>query len=256
MIKSTLAFLKKVSQDYENLKEIRNMEIIFGEIPESDNIDRDFLNLKKSRLISHYDLVLSWCKVFLKKESFTMYKGEDVAFALLFPMERIFEDYVTYLLKKYLSDFEVKAQDKEHYLLQDNLHPIRPDIVIKNKNENVFVLDVKWKLIDNEEAIKGISISDLYQVFAYGKFYRSNNVCLIYPLSNDGGNENKEYFFQEFKNNEEENILLNVFFVDLSKILKNEEEAINEIIYFLDVKKEEKSEAKAGRIFLIIFKLL
>jgi 5-methylcytosine-specific restriction enzyme subunit McrC len=60
--------------------------------------------------------------------------------------------------------------------------------VYKN-NELIYILDTKWKLIyekqtydnDIEDNKKGISQSDMYQLFAYGKKYQVNKVVLIYP---------------------------------------------------------------------------
>ncbi len=39
-----------------------------------------------------------WAKVFLQKDTFSSFKGEIIAFALLYPMEKLFENYVEYYL--------------------------------------------------------------------------------------------------------------------------------------------------------------
>ena len=41
-----------------------------------------------------------WCRIFLKGKSFTSFAGSDVAYALLFPMETLFESYIACLIKK------------------------------------------------------------------------------------------------------------------------------------------------------------
>ena len=46
-----------------------------------------------------------------------------------------------------------------------------------------IVLDTKWKLINQESKNYDLSQADLYQMYAYGKKYGSDNVYLIYPKS-------------------------------------------------------------------------
>ena len=61
---------------------------------------------------------------FLNNESFTTFSGHSFAKALLFPMEKVFESYIGFHLKKLLSDsaWHVQLQDKGYHLFQGNLH--------------------------------------------------------------------------------------------------------------------------------------
>ena len=47
-----------------------------------------------------YEQVLLWCKTFLFENSFSPYKGNDIAFALLFDMNLLFESFVYSYLKR------------------------------------------------------------------------------------------------------------------------------------------------------------
>ena len=47
-----------------------------------------------------YEQVLLWCRTFLLENSFSPYKGNDIAFALLFDMNLLFENYVRTLFKE------------------------------------------------------------------------------------------------------------------------------------------------------------
>ena len=61
---------------------------------------------------------------------------------------------------------------------------LKPDIVIKNKMlGQVFVMDTKWKVLSDAKANYGISQADMYQMYAYQKKYTSENVTLLYPLT-------------------------------------------------------------------------
>jgi len=192
IIKSCLIFLSKKSRSPKNKIKISNYLSLFDEINESKHIIKDFIAIQDSnRLFTHYDQVLQWAKVFLKGESFTNFKGSNLNKAILFPMERIFEDYIGHGFKKYWSNFDISLQDRGKALVDSHRGAskfnLRPDIVAKSQDRKI-VLDTKWKLIDQERANKnyGISQSDMYQLFAYGKKYDDRKdvnleLVLLYP---------------------------------------------------------------------------
>jgi 5-methylcytosine-specific restriction enzyme subunit McrC len=94
-------------------------------------------------------------------------------------MNLLFESYVGHYLKK--KGFDVRLQDKGKYLVDSHQKfALKPDIVINRKTEDkkVIIADTKWKNITEE---KDISQSDMYQLFAYGKKYKNNQLYLIYP---------------------------------------------------------------------------
>ncbi|MFK0463144.1 GTP cyclohydrolase I, partial [Campylobacter jejuni] len=122
-------------------------------------------------------------KIFLKNESFMPYHGKNEAFALLFPMEKIFEDYVAYMLKKVNPAQDIKVQNNGKYLISkndENCFMLKPDLYIENK----MILDTKWKIPNDSEDEKkqGIEQSDLYQMFAYACKFKIYDIKLVYPL--------------------------------------------------------------------------
>ncbi|MEA1913687.1 MAG: McrC family protein, partial [Campylobacterota bacterium] len=180
LIKTTLEKLYKVSKSLNNKQRLREFIFVFDDVGISTNIKNDFKQCKIDKSMVHYEEILNWCKIFLNNESFCPYKGDDIAHALLFDMNLLFESYVAYYLKKQYKDREVKTQDTKYKLIESpNLFQLKPDIVI---DDNI-VLDTKWKLINSNEKKLGLSQSDLYQMYAYGKKYDSSDVYLIYPKS-------------------------------------------------------------------------
>ncbi|EDP5547547.1 restriction endonuclease, partial [Campylobacter jejuni] len=144
--------------------------------------EKDF-SYKISRHFDYYENLLLWCKIFLKNESFMPYHGKNEAFALLFPMEKIFEDYVAYMLKKVNPAQDIKVQNNGKYLISkndENCFMLKPDLYIENK----MILDTKWKIPNNSEDEKkqGIEQSDLYQMFAYACKFKIYDIKLVYPL--------------------------------------------------------------------------
>lgn len=207
LIKTTLGYLYKKSKSNRNQQRIREFLFVFDEIKPSHDIKTDFSKVKLNRQMKDYEQVLLWCKTFLLENSFSPYKGDDVAFALLFDMNLLFESYVGSYLKK--KGLDVSLQDKGKHLVEEpKKFALKPDIVIKHENE-IIVADTKWKIIKEE---KDISQSDMYQLFAYGKKYKNQQLYLIYPSN---GEKELELFY-EYENG----LNLHVLFFDAEKDFK------------------------------------
>ena len=65
-----------------------------------DDYKNFFTKLIINRQVKHYKQTLLWCKIFLLGNSFTPHKGDDLALALLFDMNALFESYVGNFIKK------------------------------------------------------------------------------------------------------------------------------------------------------------
>ena len=172
-----------------NRTSIRQLLNHFDAIDESINFVSEFKKAKsKNRLFASYKQAISWSEVFLMNKSFTNFSGNSKNMAILFPMERIFEDYIGYLMKTYADGHEIKTQDKSYYLVSNhkakNKFRLKPDIVATNEdNQEQIIFDTKWKLLDESQEKKNynISQSDMYQLYAYGKKYALNNSFSIEP---------------------------------------------------------------------------
>lgn len=123
LIKTTLQYLYKRTVSDKNKSDIRTLLNSFNEVEISSNIEKDFQICGKDRNMKNYTFALSWCRVFLKGESFTSYSGSEVAYALLFPMETLFESYVAANLKRIINPMEyaVSAQDRGYYLFDKKI---------------------------------------------------------------------------------------------------------------------------------------
>jgi len=187
ILKSTLSYLYKNTTSSKNKSDIKTLLNAFSDVDESKDYQADFSKIVPDRKTVDYQTALLWSKVFLMGKSFTSFSGSEVAFALLFPMETLFESYIAAQLKKMLgnSGYTLSAQDKTYHLFDEpRKFLMRPDIVIKNKAlGQVFVMDTKWKVLSDAKANYGISQADMYQMYAYQKKYTSENVTLLYPLT-------------------------------------------------------------------------
>ena len=185
LLKATLLYLYKHSKSSRNRTDIKSLLNSFAEVEPSADYKNDFAKYVPDRNMKDYNTALMWSRVFLMGKSFISFAGSEVALALLFPMESLFESYVAALLKKNLTPlgYSVSAQDKTYHLFDDpKRFAMRPDIVIRRKTDDtVFIMDTKWKLLADNKANYGISQADMYQMYVYQKKYDAKNVTLLYP---------------------------------------------------------------------------
>ena len=202
IIKTTLKFLYKKSNSSKNQQKIRELLFIFDEVSECEDYKNFFAKLVINRQVKHYEQTLLWCKIFLLNNSFTPHKGDDLAFALLFDMNALFESYVGNFIKKSFPG--TILQHSEKHLVEDpKSFKLRPDIFLKGK----FIADTKWKIVKSKD---DISQADLYQLYAYGKKHECSNLYLIYPKI--------EGVKQEFmKFGYDDKMLLEILYFDLEK---------------------------------------
>ncbi|MFL0475501.1 McrC family protein [Priestia sp. 179-F W1.4 NHS] len=222
LIKATLFKLIKISASSKNIKEMRQLLLNFENINASKNYQKDFSKVFIDKSTKDYKNLMRWSKVFLLNESFTTFSGDTSARALLFPMEKVFEAYVGRSLKKALADtdWNISLQDKGYYLFERQF-ALKPDIVIEKKDKSKkIILDTKWKALENNPRSNyGIAQSDMYQMYAYAKKYKTNEIWLLYPISSEMVNIEDIHFTSD------DNIVVKVFFIDTSNI----EESINEL---------------------------
>ena len=202
IIKTTLKFLYKKSNSSKNQQKIRELLFIFDDVSECEDYKNFFEKLIINRQVKHYEQTLLWCKIFLLGNSFTPHKGDDLAFALLFDMNTLFESYVGNFMKKSFPG--TILQHSEKHLVEDpKSFKLRPDIFLKDK----FIADTKWKIISSKD---DISQADLYQLYAYGKKHECDKLHLIYPKIDDIRQKTMKFRY-------EDEMLLEILYFDLEK---------------------------------------
>ena len=187
LVKTTLLKLRKASHNGANVRRATQLLESFEGVSESRNVDADLGRCVRDRSTRAYETLIAWCRVFLKGESFTMFRGKDVATALLFPMEKIFEDYVGKRLKRAAIRCEavrrVDLQARGQWLFDGRQIALRPDVLCTLRDGGLVILDTKWKRVLGK---RDLSPSDLHQMYAYGQRYRAEGeemqrVILLYP---------------------------------------------------------------------------
>jgi len=201
LIHSALQKVSRLSRNANNQRLCRELMFVFADVPVSKHVRQDFSKCKVNRAMTHYQHPLEWCRLILKEESTVSSAGSTQTISILFPMEKIFEDYVAAMLRKSLGEdgYCVQTQESRKYLcVSPRKFQMKPDIVIR-KGDECWVADTKWKMIDKREAKHGVSQSDMYQLYAYGKKYKEDNcqgLFLIYP-KHEQFTEDKIFVFEE-----------------------------------------------------------
>ena len=144
----------------------------------------------------YYEQPISWARIILDHLKPASWRGEKLACSFLFPMEEVFECYVTEHLKSFMNerDYDLKSQDDTYYLMTQEggkSRRMQPDMVAWPRPENpkrpLLILDTKWKRVNEEnqesqEKKHGISSSDLYQLYSYGMRYWRGDKSSERPL--------------------------------------------------------------------------
>lgn len=193
LIKSTLLKLRPLTRVLAHQRRLARQAFSLDEVPPCRTVEADWQALNFSdRQYRRYHQLMRWSRVFLLDQSFTNFQGRQLNLALLFPMERIFEDYVAHWLRRKFPSWNLQLQDRRHHLVEDfegrRAFGLRPDFVLTRPDGQMVVADAKWKRLDPQRRHPplGISQADLYQLYAYAQKYRlpggvSPELWLLYP---------------------------------------------------------------------------
>ena len=194
LIRSALDTLATMAKDAGNQKLCRELVFAFDDVPPSREVRADLERCVKDRSLSHYADALTWARLILLRLQPIGRGGSARVHALLFPMERLFEQCVgAGLRKRCRHPSRIRAQSGARNLATHKGAPcfqLRPDYVVEHAGAPNLVLDAKWKRIDASGSASGRSYgltrADLYQLYAYGNKYLDaangiRTVVLVYP---------------------------------------------------------------------------
>lgn len=189
LVKATMHTLLRQAGVYALQRDIHRLLAYFDDVSDTVAYAAEFARVRQDRNRREYSRLMEWARVFLLGKSFTNYAGTNHAQALLFPMERLFEDYVAHHVRRHFSasGWQVTAQDCSAYLFENventekRSFRLKPDLVLRC-GEQTVVMDTKWKLLSRDQ-IKhfGVSQEDMYQMCTYAACFSASHVYLLYP---------------------------------------------------------------------------
>lgn len=206
LIKGALETAAKTTQNADNQQLCRELLFWFDRVQATRDVARDFRSMRQDRLVQHYQPAMPLCRLILEGLNPLTKLGEKRALSMLFPMNRLFEEYVAAKLRSQLTGWRVKSQVSRFSIVARHLgSPIfrlEPDLEF-TRGAQRLIGDTKWKLIDQSERGNNYRISqqDVYQLFAYGKKYLADQakkqVMLIYPRTEKFDKPLEPFWFDE-----------------------------------------------------------
>ncbi len=190
LIHTAMTKLVPMVRNQENRHLLRQLMVAFDEVPQAANPRADWQRHQLDRSMPHYVPVMQWVGMFLFGQGLTTFSGPHPNLSLLFPMDQVFEDFVTHSFRRHQTDYRVIAQGPQKPFAKidgKGVFMMKPDISLSawNRGGIDFILDAKWKRVDasSDDPKHGIDQGDLYQLYAYGKRYGCEAVGLVYPES-------------------------------------------------------------------------
>lgn len=194
LLRAALAKVARTSKTVHNQRLARELGHGLELVPLSADYRLDFANWRTGREMVHYQPLLPWLKLILNQECPHSLKDSHAGISFLFPMEKLFEKYVEQSIRRRLAPHRimVQGQAQSRYLADEpRAFLLKPDIMLWRAQAVIGIVDVKWKLIDenttydsgDKDPKAGIKQADMYQLFAYGHKYLGGQgrLVLIYP---------------------------------------------------------------------------
>jgi 5-methylcytosine-specific restriction enzyme subunit McrC len=150
----------------------------------------DLRRVHLNRLNRHYEPILEMCRLLLERSTLDLRAGRITQLAFVFDMNKLFEEFVAEFLKRnkrkiHLTDgrFLKDVKDQKHLGRFFGRFNMWVDLVLTDNEEHSFLVDTKYKLLDEGARHAGLSQPDFYQMYAYGRAGkdRYDDVVLLYP---------------------------------------------------------------------------
>lgn len=184
VFKATVSRLRRLTRTAENARRLDELSSRLEAVSISARPLAEPVQLDRTNAAFHS--VYPMARLFLSGDWQSTTGGHSAGFALLFPMNELFEAYIGRLICRAAAPCSVRLQDRRHHALRHNLSDVgvfslRPDAVVQAE-VGPLIVDTKWKSLDPGEGPKfGVSQSDVYQMLAYAHAYGARRLILLYP---------------------------------------------------------------------------
>ncbi len=166
---------------------IHRAKTLMFEFPELDDLvvtETLFNRLSFDRKTEDYRDAMDIAKLILLNYMPSMtYNHSNNVMALMFDMNKLWEEYVYITLKRQLrtidNQYTVGAQSRKEFWTSAKVGEkiVKPDIVVNYEDRCIAVLDTKWKCPKDGKP----SDADLKQMFVYQDYWNADKTALIYP---------------------------------------------------------------------------
>lgn len=193
IMKACVLLLRRHARALETIRRLDELRFLLVDVSDIAPRDLTWVQVGIDRTSRRWETLYRLARLFLKREwQATHYDSRaSLGITLLFPMNDLFEAYIAALAKRALrgTEFTLHTQGGGLFCLIEEgeggrrRFQTKPDLLIKQGCDILMVIDTKWKRIgrDPEDAKRGVSQADVYQMMAYARLYRCSEVMLLYP---------------------------------------------------------------------------
>jgi 5-methylcytosine-specific restriction enzyme subunit McrC len=226
ILKATSRRLISMSSVYATQRVLMEAAAVFDEVEDIIPSEHHFEQIHLHRNNERFCMLLDFCRMVWQGNSPNPATGLHKSFSILFPMEKLFEEFIANYIYQNASELELNRSEIaiqsigcRKYLTKSNgkkMFQLKPDLILKDGVDKFrLVLDTKWKCLksDVEDRKNGVSQADMYQMYAYAKQYDCENVVLLYPKNGEAIEKDYAVSGDESKN-------IRVKTIDLSGDLK------------------------------------
>ncbi len=178
VLKAAVERLIGVARSTANVRKLTELRARFEFVGDSRDPSREPVRLDRTNVAFHR--LYGLARLLLGGDWQGTAMGGQQGFALLFPMNELFEEFVGRSMRVALARRNVRLQHTGLYALesgQERLFALRPDIVVDGN----IVIDTKWKRLRTDKRNLGVEQADVYQMLAYGHAYEARRLVLLYP---------------------------------------------------------------------------
>jgi 5-methylcytosine-specific restriction enzyme subunit McrC len=180
IVYKTILLLNKINTNTSLQSRIGSLLLNFPEMPDIKVSPSLFKKITFNRKTLSYKKAIEIAEMILLHYHPDISKGHNDILALMFDMNKLWEEFVYVSLKKHKpSHYGISAQTNKYFWMHDSgkKSSIKPDIVLSLTQDEVIVLDTKWKNLNGFNP----TADDLRQLYVYHHYYQAKKVALIYP---------------------------------------------------------------------------
>lgn len=190
--------LQRITRDSQNRQLLADLEGWLQPVQLSIQLSLvDLDQIKFNRLNERFYPAFQLARLLLEGLAVQLLAGGQRAFAFVFDMDRLFEQFVAGFMQTYSRrilpenwhDLPIELQGgitKRHMVQptpvsEKPMFPLKPDILLGLPGLPKLIIDTKNKSLPLKQSYRAVAEGDAYQMLAYGTQFRCPGILLLYP---------------------------------------------------------------------------
>lgn len=190
ILSETIKVISHFTSEAVVLDKLNRVKTLFPETKKLTVNNNHFKKIPLSRKHIPYEKALLISELILMNYRPDIKSGNKDLIALMFDMNKLWEEYILQSLKQEGNkDFIIRGQKQK--VFWNDTKVIKPDIVIESRTEDkIFIIDTKWKVISDSKP----GDDDLKQMYAYNYRWDCSHSMLLYPSTSNQNKVKGSYF--------------------------------------------------------------